>query len=38
VEHLRKAGGSDVTVSPLSYVFEAKSWSYQALLEKIKKS
>jgi ATP phosphoribosyltransferase len=37
VEHLRKAGGSDVTVSLLAYVFEAKSWSYQALLEKIRK-
>jgi ATP phosphoribosyltransferase len=35
VEHLRKSGASDVTVSPLTYVFEAKSWSYQALLEKI---
>ena len=36
VEHLRRCGGSDVTVSPLAYVFEAKSWSYQALLDKIK--
>ena len=36
VEHLRKSGGSDVTVSPLSYVFEAKSWHCQALLEKIR--
>jgi ATP phosphoribosyltransferase len=36
VEHLRRSGASDVTVSPLSYVFEAKSWHYQSLLEKIR--
>ncbi len=36
VEHLRKAGGSDVTVAALTYVFEAKSWNYHALLEKIR--
>ncbi len=35
VEHLRKSGASDVTASPLTYVFEAKSWHYQALLEKL---
>lgn len=35
VEHLRSCGGSDVTVLPLSYVFEARSWSYRALLDKI---
>ena len=37
VEHLRSCGGSDVTAAPLGYVFEAKSWSYQALLDKIRK-
>lgn len=36
VENLRKAGGADVTATPLSYVFDAKSWSYQALVEKIR--
>ncbi len=36
VEHLRKSGASDVAVSPLSYVFESKSWHYQALLEKVR--
>jgi ATP phosphoribosyltransferase len=36
VEHLRKSGASDVTVVPLGYAFEARSWHYQALLEKIK--
>jgi ATP phosphoribosyltransferase len=36
VEHLRKAGASDVTVSPLSYVFQAESWNYRALLEKVR--
>ena len=36
VEHLRKSGASDVTVSALSYVFEAESWNYRALLDKVR--
>jgi ATP phosphoribosyltransferase len=36
VDHLRKAGGSDVTVSPLTYVFEARSWHFEALQDKIR--
>jgi len=37
VEHLRACGGADVTAAPLGYVFEATSWSYQALLDKIRR-
>jgi len=36
VDHLRSCGGSDVTVAPLHYVFQERSWSFEALLEKIK--
>ena len=31
VEVLRRAGASEIMVSPLTYVFESKSWSYEAL-------
>jgi ATP phosphoribosyltransferase len=35
VEHLRASGASDVTVAPINYVFEAESWSYRALRDKL---
>ena len=31
VDALRRAGASEVTVGPLRYVFESKSWSFEAL-------
>lgn len=31
VDSLRKAGASDVTAMPLRYVFEGKSWAFEAL-------
>ena len=31
VEALRRAGASDVSVGKLQYVFESKSWSFEAL-------
>jgi len=31
VDTLRKAGAADVTAMPLRYVFEGKSWSFEAL-------
>jgi len=31
VEALRRTGASDVTVIPVRYVFESKSWTYEAL-------
>jgi ATP phosphoribosyltransferase len=31
VESLRRAGASDVTAIPVRYVFESKSWTYEAL-------
>lgn len=36
VEHLRKIGGSGITVLPASYVFEQESMAYQRLLEELK--
>jgi len=38
IDHLRKVGASDITVTPLNYYFDSKSWNYEALLEKIKRS
>ena len=37
IDHLRHAGGSDITVTPLNYYFDSKSWNFEALLEKIKR-
>ena len=31
VDALRRAGASDVSVGRLQYVFESKSWSFEAL-------
>jgi len=38
IDHLRKVGASDITVTSLNYYFDSKSWNYEALLEKIKRS
>ena len=32
VEALRRAGAADITAMKISYVFESKAWSYEALL------
>ena len=32
IDALRRAGASDITALQLSYVFESKAWSYEALL------
>lgn len=37
VDHLRKAGAADITVRSPNYLFESKSWTYQRLIEKLKK-
>ena len=31
IEHLRKAGAADITVADVHYVFEHRSWSFEAL-------
>lgn len=31
IEHLRKAGAADITVADIHYVFEHRSWSFEAL-------
>ena len=31
VESLRRAGASEITATPVRYVFESKSWTYEAL-------
>lgn len=33
VDHLRRAGGGGITVSPLQYVFESQSHAYAAMLD-----
>ncbi len=38
IDHLRRAGGADITVTPISYYFDSKSWNFEALLEKIKRT
>lgn len=37
IDHLRKAGGADITVLSLDYVFDSKSWNYQGFIEKMKR-
>lgn len=37
VDQLRKAGGTDIAVARLDYVFDAKSWSYHSLVERLKR-
>lgn len=37
IDHLRKAGGTDITVLSPDYLFASKSWKYQGLMEKLKK-
>jgi hypothetical protein len=31
IEALRRAGASDITATPVRYVFERKSWTFEAL-------
>jgi hypothetical protein len=38
IDHLRRAGGADITVTPINYYFDSKSWNFEALLEKIKRT
>jgi ATP phosphoribosyltransferase len=38
VDHLRHVGATDITVMTLNYYFDSKSWNFEALLEKIKRS
>lgn len=35
VDALRRAGAADITATQLSYVFQSKAWSYEALLRTI---
>jgi len=35
VDTLRRAGAADITATQLSYVFQSKAWSYEALLRTI---
>jgi len=35
VEHLRKAGATEVTVHDVHYVFEHRSWSFEALQRRL---
>jgi ATP phosphoribosyltransferase len=38
VDHMRRVGGTDITVTSLNYYFDSKSWNFEALLEKIKRT
>ncbi|NES73375.1 MAG: ATP phosphoribosyltransferase, partial [Okeania sp. SIO2D1] len=35
INHLRKVGGTDITVSSPNYIFGSKSQTYEAFLEKL---
>ena len=37
VDQLRRAGGTDIAVSRLDYLFDSKSWSYHSLVERLKR-
>ena len=37
VDQLRRAGGTDIAVTKLDYVFDSKSWSYHSLVERLKR-
>ncbi len=37
VDHLRRAGATDIAVTRLDYVFDAKSWSYHSFIERLKR-
>lgn len=36
VSYLRKAGGTDIVVQTLDYLFDSHSWNFQSFLEKLK--
>jgi len=37
INHLRKAGSTDIVVFSPNYVFDSKSWNYQRLIEMLKR-
>ena len=38
VDALRRAGASDITALQISYVFESKAWSFEALLHSLQEN
>jgi ATP phosphoribosyltransferase len=33
VDHLRKAGGTDIVVTPIEYIFDSRSWNFERLVK-----